>query len=121
MKKYASSFILTVFFASLFGLALAADTEDVVGTWKYSAPDAPYEYSSGKIIIAQEGDKLTGTIKIDYYNIEAEDVKLEKNTLSFGAYIEGEYVQIKVNIDGKKFSGKATYSEGTLPLSGEKE
>ena len=52
--------------------------------------------------------------------ITAQDVKLEKSTLSFGAYIEGEYVQIKVDMSGDKFSGKATYSEGTLPVSGER-
>jgi hypothetical protein len=123
MKKNAVSLILGVFFALFIGItaSMAADASDVVGTWKYNAPDAPYEYSSGKIIIAEEGSKLTGTIKIDYYSIEAEDVKFEKNILTFGAYIEGEYVQIKVDIDGKKFSGQATYSEGSLPVSGEKQ
>ena len=123
MKKNAFSLILTMLIAIVFGMTNieAATAADAVGTWKYNAPDAPYEYSSGKIIIAKEDGKLTGTIKIDYYSIEAEDVKLDNNTLSFGAYIEGEYVQIKVDIDGKKFSGQATYSEGALPVSGEKE
>lgn len=120
MKKQ----IMTAFTAILFMLSMsivdASAAVDPVGTWKYSAPDAPYEYSSGKIIVTKEDGELKGSIKIDYYTISAQDVKLENNTLSFGAYIEGEYIKIKIDLDGDKFAGKATYSEGTLPLSGER-
>ena len=68
MKKQ----LITVFTAMMFVLSLAivdaSAAVDPVGTWKYSAPDAPYEYSAGKIIISKEDGKLKGSIKIDYYS-----------------------------------------------------
>jgi len=114
--------VLGLFLAMLVGNAFAAGkANDVVGTWNYEAPYAPYEYSAGKLIFSQNGDKLEGKIKIGEYEIEMRNLKAEGENISFGAYVEGEYVTIKIAVDKNKFTGTASYSEGSLEVTGEKE
>lgn len=105
----------------LAGQFVHASIKDVVGTWNYEAPSAPYEYSKGKLIFMENGEKLEGKIKIGEYEIEMKDVKVEGENVSFGTYVEGEYIRIKIKIAQKTFNGTASYSEGTIDLKGEKE
>lgn len=114
--------VLGLIFALFVGNAFAAaPAKDVVGTWKYEAPYAPYEYSSGKLIFTENGDKIEGKIKIGEYEIEMRNVKADGAKVEFGAYVEGEYVSIKIEIKKKAFTGTASYSEGSMEVTGEKE
>lgn len=113
--------VLGLFLALVMGNAFAGSkAKDVVGTWNYEAPYAPYEYSTGKLIFTQSGDKLDGKIKIGEYEIQMRNVKLEGDQLSFGAYVEGEYVTIKASVAKSKLSGTASYSEGSIEVTAEK-
>ncbi len=102
-------------------LFAAGKSNDVVGTWNYKAPYAPYEYSVGKLIFTENGDKIEGKIKIGEYEIDMRNVKAEGETVSFGAYVEGEYVSIKITLKKDAFTGTASYSEGSIDVTGEKE
>ncbi len=110
--------VLALFVGNAFATVKA---KDVVGTWKYEAPYAPYEYSSGKLIFTENGDKVEGKIKIGEYEIEMRNVKVDGAKVEFGAYIEGEYVSIKVEIKKNTLSGTASYSEGSMEVTAEKE
>ena len=117
-----SGIAMGLFLAMIVGSVFAAPNgKDVVGTWNYDAPYAPYEYSKGKLVFTENGDKVEGKIKIGSYEIDMRNVKVEGNDISFGAYVEGEYVSIKMKIDKKKFTGTASYSEGSIEVTGEKE
>jgi len=114
--------VLGLFLALVVGNAFAAEkAKDLVGTWNYEAPYAPYEYSTGKLIFTEAGDKVEGKIKIGEYEIDMRNVKVDGEKVSFGAYIEGEYVSLKITLKENTFSGTASYSEGSLEVSGEKE
>ena len=114
--------ILLSFFALafLFSFAMATNSApvDPVGTWAYNAPDAPVEYSKGQIVFSREGGELKGSMVIDTYRLALENLKLEGNALSFAVDIDGEYVRISLELTNDTFSGKASYSEGSLPISG---
>ena len=97
------------------------NAKSVVGTWNYEAPYAPYEYSTGKLAFTENGGKLEGKIKIGEYEIEMRNVKADGNEISFGAYVEGEYVSIEVTLEEGKLAGKASYSEGSIDVTAEKE
>jgi hypothetical protein len=110
---------LIILFAFMFNVtAVAATGEDVVGTWDYSAPNAPYEYSKGKLIITQGEDKLEGKVDIDGYEMKLNSVKVEEDVLTFSLYVEGEYVSVKLTIKGDSLEGKASTSEGLLEVTG---
>ncbi|MFC2126048.1 hypothetical protein ACFLU5_14695 [Bacteroidota bacterium] len=92
----------------------------VAGTWNYSAPDAPYEYSRGQIILTENGDKLEGKVDIDGNEMKLNNIKLEKDLLTCSLYVEGEYVSVKITFKKNKFEGTANTPEGTITLTGER-
>ena len=92
--------------------------QDVVGTWDYSAPNAPYEYSKGQLIISRVEDELKGIVNIDGYEIKLDSLKFEDNILSFTLFVEGDYVAVKLTIQVDSFEGKASTSQGLLDVTG---
>ena len=112
---------LIILFALMFNVAtVSAKDKDVVGTWDYSAPNAPYEYSKGQIIITQGEDKLEGNVNIDGYEMKLNSIKVEDDVLAFSLYVDGEYVSVKLTIKGDSFEGKASTSEGLLEVTGKR-
>jgi carbonic anhydrase len=95
---------------------------DPVGTWTYEAPDAPYEYSEGDIVVAQDGKDYTAEIVLgEYYKVKASSVTYEKNELAFKVYIEGETVSIKATVGKDAMEGTASYTDGTIPITAKKK
>jgi hypothetical protein len=112
---------LIFLFAFMFNATnISAKEKDVVGTWDYSAPNAPYEYSKGQIIITQGDDKLEGKVNIDGYEMKLNNIKVEGDVLTFSLYVEGEYVSVKLTVTGDTLEGKASTSEGLLDVTGQK-
>lgn len=114
--------LMLVMLAASFTIVNAQKTVDPVGTWSYTASEAPYEYSSGDIVVSKEGKTYKVEIQLgEYYKVEASEVKYEKNELSFKVNIEDETVSIKATMEKEKFEGKASYSEGSLSVTGKKK
>ena len=109
MKKIilTSAMILSVVLLSSFSVNdSVADSNVAIGTWEYSAPDASYEYQKGGFVFEKNGDKLTGYVMLDGYKVTLEDLKSEKNNLTFNVYVEGEKVTLELNFEKKYFSLK---------------
>ena len=114
--------VLGLFLALIVGNAFAAGkAKDFVGTWNYEAPYAPYEYSTGKLVFTEADDKVEGKIKIGEYEIEMRSVKVEGDKVSFGAYVEGEYIKVDVTVKKNALTGTVNYSEGSMEVTAEKE
>ena len=95
---------------------------DPTGTWTYEAADAPYEYSSGDIVVAKDGKDYTAEIVLgEYYKVKASSVTYEKNELAFKVYIEGETVSIKATVGKDSMEGTASYTDGTIPITAKKK
>jgi len=118
MKKL-SLLLALILFSGMSLTAASLNPKDVnpVGTWTYSAPDAPYGYQAGDIVVAKEKDAYTVSLKLGEYAIKGYNVKYEKNLLSFTVYIESESVMIKATFEENKISGKANTSEGDIPFT----
>ncbi len=101
---------------------MASNTEKkLVGIWKYQAPDAPYEYSEGQFVFTNKDGKLHGVAKVNYEQVDLEDLKVKDKTVTFSVYVEGEYVEIKLDLKDNKLTGAASYSEGSLDITAVKE
>ena len=102
------------------GVLFAQKKSDVKpeGTWTFTAPDAPYEYSTGDIVISREGKELKGEFVFsEHYKLKVHDLKLEDDVLTFKAYIEGEVIYAKATITKDELKGKVSYSEGIVDIS----
>jgi hypothetical protein len=110
---------------SLFSVsALSAQTDlkknAQLGRWKFEAPYAPEGYTLGTIDIAFAEDKYSATIAFagSDYKIPGENTKVEKDTIAFVVFIEGEQIAISLKAENDaKMTGKAVYSQGVIPLT----
>ena len=59
-------------------------------------------------------------MNIDGYEMKLNSIKVEDGVLSFSLYVEGEYVSVKLTINGDSFEGKASTSEGLLEVTGKR-
>jgi hypothetical protein len=119
MKKL---FLFTIIFVFLLS-ALSAQTnnlkKDPVGNWLFEAPYAPEGYRNGVINLVKTENKLSATMAFGSgeNKFTGDKVKIENDTISFTVYIEGQEVAVKLAfIEESKMTGKAVYTEGTVPL-----
>jgi len=119
MKKVIS-FILLIFMSiSVISAQISKEKKDPVGQWKFEAPGAPEEYTSGTINIGFAEQKYTATMEFTgiEYIFSGENVKFKNDSLTFSFPLEDDYVSIRLKLEDKsKMSGKGSYSEGVVPL-----
>lgn len=118
--------IIVIFTAFLFLFIYVSAQDDAakknnpVGNWKYEAPDAPEGYKSGSIFVGYAEKKYSVSVSFSgsSYKLQAEQVKYENDLLSCTVYVEGEYVKINLKAENNnRMAGRATYSEGQIPLT----
>lgn len=124
MKKLISLSLLIILSISFANAQSAKSKFNPVGEWKYEAPYAPAEYSTGKIIIGLTDQKYTAVITLtgSEYKITGQDVKVVNDSLLFSVYIEGETVNVKMKMENAtKMAGVAVSSQGDIPVTGTKQ
>ena len=107
--------------ASFTSTVSAKKKVDPTGTWTYEANQAPYEYSSGDIVVTKEGKEYSVKMVLGEYETTATKVVYEKNVLSFDVYVDTETVEIKLTVEKETMEGTASYSEGTIPITAKKK
>jgi hypothetical protein len=116
--------ILTSFMLlSLLASAMAQDNnsqkKDPVGYWKFEAPYAPEGYTAGAISVTTADKNLSATMSFSSieYKFPAV-VKCVSDSLFLSLNLEGQTVQVSLKlIDNENMTGKAIYTEGTVPLT----
>lgn len=89
-----------------------------VGTWAYTAPNVAEGYTTGEMIITETEDGFRVVMALDeYYQVEARDVKYEKELLTFNLYVESELVTVSGEFNKDEFTGTVSYSEGVFDLT----
>jgi hypothetical protein len=115
-------FLLMLMLVASFTSSVSAQKKvDPTGTWTYEASQAPYEYSSGDIVVTKEAKVYTVEMVLGDYKSKAEKVVYENNELSFDVYVENETVEIKMTVQKESMEGTASYSEGSIPITAKKK
>ena len=123
MKNFIlkGSMLLTLLvILSFTGIENTVSSKKIIGTWEYSAPDAPYEYQNGKMVFEMKEKTLTGYASIEGNKIDMENLVEKKGKVTCEAYIGGETVNFEMIFKKNSFSGKVTYSQGSLEITGTK-
>lgn len=113
--------VLAILFSGT--IVFAQNKNDVVGTWSYEAPSAPYGYQKGKIIINLDKEKkLIGEVEFqDGYKIKMKDIELKDGKVIFGMNIDYEYIKTEVTVTGEKMEGFVNSPDGKLNVTAKKE
>lgn len=121
MKKGIFTLLL-IAFCAVFTATGQTDSKNATheGKWKFEAPYAPEGFTTGTIDVKFAEDKYTTSISFPAsgFTLAGEKAKVEKDTLSFTVFIEGQEVVVFLKPDtGQKMTGKAVYFEGEIPLT----
>jgi len=116
---------LVLFFAMLIPVFVSAASnsdpaKEPAGKWKFSIPDAPYEYNTGYIEIKKEEDGYSGVMKFhdSDYGFACDDVKFKDEVISFGLFVDGMDVFITMNFpEADKLSGTVIHPDGEVYIS----
>lgn len=90
------------------------------GKWKFEAPYAPEGFNTGTIDVKFAEDKYTTSISFPTsgFTLAGEKAKVEKDTLSFTVFVEGQEVVVYLKPDtDEKMTGKAVTYDGEIPLT----
>lgn len=121
MKRFAISFFTILLLWTLQpGLLHAKDPmKTYVGTWKFTAGQAPFGYQAGTITFEIEENKLTGYLKFSEteYMIEFQNIEINNGGISFEITVEYEQVPIKASVKDNILSGTAASPEGPVSFS----
>lgn len=120
--KNRSLFALVILMVSLLSVNAQTNQKKLnpAGDWKFEAPYAPEGFTTGLINIGVADNKQTASISFNgsEYKIQGENVKIAGDTISFKVYVEGQDVSINLKMENDaKMSGKATYTDGEIPLT----
>ena len=95
--------------------------ENLKGTWEYKAPDAPYEYNTGKIVFEEVDGEIRITVKFrNGAIIKAQDAKIGDDSFSFKVEVEYEPVKVSGKIAGNRITGQANSSQGVINITAER-
>lgn len=111
--------VLVAFCATLGSInAQAAENNSLKGTWEYKVSEAPYEYSSGKLIFAEREGKTSGVVKLmNGTEIKIQSLKVENDSFSFVVEIEYNNVTVTGKVAAGKITGKADTPDGEMNIS----
>ena len=97
---------------------IEAERLTLTGSWTYRAPNAPWEYSNGKIVFGESNGKPTARIIVGGAEVPASSVAVTNGTsFSFSVPIEFESVGVTGSIEGDKITGNASSSQGVISFS----
>lgn len=119
MRKLILIFVAS-FLVIFSGSSALAETKNAFkGTWEYQVPNAPYEYSTGKLVFAETPEGLpTVTIRFTSgVEVKAKDVKIANNTFSFSTEVDENLVKVIGKITEGKISGNVDTPEGIMQLT----
>jgi hypothetical protein len=88
------------------------------GSWDYLVKDVPLEYSSGILHVSKKKRVYSVELEMPGGKLRADNVKVNKNKLTFSVAIEGGSVDVSLIMDGDSFNGETYTQDGTFMLVG---
>ncbi|CAM3615289.1 hypothetical protein ZORO111903_09615 [Zobellia roscoffensis] len=98
---------------------LTVSTEsELLGSWEYSAENAPNQYKLGALSIFKENGEDNVFVQLDEKEVLGQNVRLQGNTISFEVTLEGVQFLVKLSAKGEALTGTYTYADGTFSIKG---
>lgn len=110
LKTTFSLLVLLLFSTSLYA-------QEWMGTWTYSAPDAPYGYEAGTVQFIKKDKKAVAHIEIGSSKLQGIEVTQKDKTLQFSIFVDGSDVIVYLEPKGKdQLIGKASVDGSEIKI-----
>jgi len=100
--------------------SIMISAEEVTGAWEYTVENVPYEYSKGVLMISKENKAYKIKIQLDGGAMDAENVKVVDNNITFTVNVEGSQVTVNLKVSGDKISGESSSYDGNFAIEGKR-
>jgi len=121
MKRFTISFLTLFLLWTLQpGLLHAKDPmKTYVGTWEFTAEQAPFGYQAGTMTFEIKENKLTGYLKFSEteYVINFQNIEINDGGITLEITVEYEQVPIRGSVKDNVFTGTAASPEGPVSFS----
>lgn len=119
MKKHFITILLCIAISALFSIQLQAieKKKPIIGEWLYEVSEAPYGYEKGSLIFAEKDGQTTCVIKLEAGELSVDNLKLEKDSVTFTTFVDGSPINVKLAIEKDKLSGTVDSPEGPKTLT----
>jgi hypothetical protein len=123
MKKHFIALLLLITVSAFSSLQLQAEEKNkpLIGEWVYQVSDAPYGYEKGSLIFSEKEGKTVCVIKLEAGELEATNLKIEEDKITFLTYVDGNPINVELTRDENKLSGTVDSPEGPKTLTAEKK
>ncbi len=117
MKKAAILFTLILLVTSFVSAnAEPKEYQIILGTWQYSAPDAPYPYNEGTIIFKEVDNKLAGEFNIQGQVLPVKEVIFENDSVTMKFEVEYNPVSTTLKLIDGALVGNADSPNGPITV-----
>jgi len=96
------------------------DVKNIAGTWEYSAPTAPYPYTSGQIVLTNTDSGLAGELVVEGNRMKATSVSFDNDELIMELEIEYNPVTVKFKLVDGSLVGEANSPDGPVEVKASK-
>lgn len=123
MKKFILSFVLfsAMFLFTTLTIQAEVKSKPILGEWLYEVSDAPYGYEKGSLIFSEKEGKTLCVVKVEAGELVANNLKIEKDIVTFSTVVEGNLVNIELKLDKNKLTGKVDSPEGPKSITAVKK
>lgn len=123
MKKSVWILFLFVGLTSLTGLETRAEVKNkqLLGEWLYEVSEAPYGYEKGSLIFTEKDGQLVCVIKLEAGELAVSNLKVEKEKITFTTMVDGNPINVELNREKNKLTGKVDSPEGPKILNATKK
>lgn len=123
MKKlFISIFLLCTFLVLNVQQSIAENkNKPVIGEWVYEVIEAPEGYNKGSLVFSEKDGETVCVIKIEGGEMAASNLKIEKDSISFTAFVEGSPVNVALFREKNKMSGSVDSPEGPKTITAVKK
>lgn len=98
-------------------VSASLSAQEWMGTWTYSAPDAPYGYEAGTVKFITKDKKAVAHIEIGSSKIQGIEVTQKDKTLQFSLLIDGSDVIVYLEPKSKdQLIGKASVDGSEIKI-----
>ena len=119
MKKqlFALMLFASIVLFSSSKLEAEVKSKPILGEWLYEVSDAPYGYEKGSLIFSEKEGKTTCVIKLEAGELAVNDLKIEKEKVSFSTTVDGNPINVEQKKKKNKLTGKVDTPEGPKTLT----
>jgi hypothetical protein len=118
--KYLLTIIALLCCSIVFELKASSLANELLGSWKYTVSDVPPEYEKGVMTFELNDNKTVGYIgQAD--KIEMNDLKIEKEKITFKLNLDGDIITVNLTQKGDKLTGTVVSPEGEFLIIAARE